>query len=127
MRKYLFILFLALAFVSCKEKEADYSFSKKYNASVTVATEDSEAIIDYFKTFDYFQAPSKYHGTYSDAFEIASEQFIRNCAVLDESQITMHLKEDESFGIFLVEDGSGIIAASIFFTPDNSKNNGNEK
>lgn len=113
MRKYLFVLFFVLAFVSCNEKEADYSFSKKFDASATVAAGDIEAIIDYIKTFEYFQAPTKYHGTYSDVFDIATEQFIENCRALDETQITEHLMENESFGLFLVDDGSGLIAASV--------------
>lgn len=119
MRKILKFLAIAFALVSCNtEKVTDYTYALVFDCSDTVTAEEYQAAVSYIKTVDYFAKQHTYHGTYSESFQLAADEFTQNCEKLDEAQITSHLKEGELFGIFLLYTENQTPVLALYFTPD---------
>ena len=127
MRKFITLLAIAFALVSCNtEKVADYTYEIRFDASDSVLPENFEAMVSYVKTFDYFKEPQTYHGTYSDTYHVAADQFQLSVALLDEQSITSHLEKGQIFGIFLLLRDNQSPVMAIYFTPDNASDSENE-
>ncbi len=127
MRKILSITFAAIAAIvllsSCnKDPFGTYRTVPIYTVSPTVEDGDRDAILQYVKSFPYFQSQQEYTSTYSEACCNAQNDFFAAVRLIDEKEICCHLKPYEIFTIVLTiaekESTSGQILCSVRYTPD---------
>ena len=127
MRKLITLLVTVLALVSCNvDKVKDYIYVNSFNASASVPEEEGKAIYDYVTTIPYFTTQHSYHGTYSETFQLASDEFQAAIDKLDEEQIVSHLDEGQVFAIYLVLQENMSPMMAFYFSPDSTEQQAQE-
>ena len=122
MRKLIILLAAVLALVSCNnDKPKDYTFLTQCYASPGVTTEATEAITAYVRSFPFFMAPRTIPGTYSDASQVITQQFLDSVDELDEEEITKYLEEGQAFAIYLLLEENMAALVGVYFTPEGTQ------
>ena len=107
---------LAISSACMKEEEQNFVFTCACSATNTVSQEDFTALTEYCKAHPYFSEAHSYFGFYDEVINLAAKDFMTACNELDEDHITSYLKYGEQFTLTLVNDKSGEVILTCYFT-----------